>query len=596
MRLLTGLLSFALVLGCSSPEDAAVASGDAFTDDSGGTFEFPDTEPFGDGTPSAGADLGDEEPGDDVTAEDDAVDGPDISGDTGPGAEDVETPPVDVTDAPELPASPDTQDAADATVAECGDCDDALWCTVDGCDDAGECTHVPTPGTCYIDGECFYSATTKSPCEKCVPTKDPLSWTSLDGGPCEDGNPCTLADICDDGVCIGVMPNPCTPPGPCTESVGCDVKTGECQFVAKPDGVSCGPGSVCFAEACVPGDGLPTGTVAWFDRDACPGGWSLYAQALGRTVTPAGQLAPGTTFGAALSSGEEPVHTHSVSVDVSTSSVSYVGIGGCCNGGTTPQTTVNVSGTAEPASTGLPYVQLLPCQKTDGQVVGTVPAELTWATSDAACPGDASPWTLAADRYLVGTPEGGTAVATFGGGDGLTSPHAHSVSGVIPTPAKGIALASGCCAGGYAGSNGLSVNTTTSAETPVFPGVALALCAAAPSVVPDAAPAGIVLFSQTESCPPGWSIFLGAAGRLIVGTAAAGDVGLEVGDALGDKEDRTHTHAVSVSATLPSRTISAADGGNNQGAQNGVVSATFTSGAATSGARFMQLTACRRDE
>ena len=595
MRLLLGSFSVALALGCTSTTDASVASSDVLVDGSGGAFEFPDTAPMGDGTPSAGADLGDEDPGDDVGAED-ALDEPEVSDDAKTQAEDGEVPPIDVMGSTDVADATEASDAADATVAECGDCDDALWCTVDGCNDSGECTHVPTPGTCFIGGECFYSGTTKSPCEKCVPTKDPLVWTSLDGGPCEDGNPCTLADICDDGVCIGVMDNPCTSPGPCTESVGCDVKTGECDFVAKPDGVSCGPGSVCFAESCVPGDGLPTNTVAWFDRDTCPGGWSLYAQALGRTMTSTGQLASGTTTGDALSSGEEPTHTHTVNVDVSTSSVSYVGIGGCCNGGTTPQATVNVSGTAAPASAGMPYLQLLPCQKIDGQVVGTVPAELTWATVDAECPGDASAWTLAADRYVVGTPEGGTPVATFGGGDGLNAPHSHSVSGVIPTPAKGIALASGCCAGGYAGSNGLSVNTTTSAGTSIFPAVVLAVCAAAPSVVPDAAPAGVVLFSKSDACPPGWSIFLEAAGRLVVGTAAAGDVGLAVGDALGDKEDRTHTHAVDVYATLPSRTISAADGGNKQGAQNGAVSATFTSGAATSGGRFIQLTACRRDD
>ncbi|HRE92465.1 MAG TPA: hypothetical protein PK095_25335, partial [Myxococcota bacterium] len=64
---------------------------------------------------------------------------------------------------------------------------------------------------------------------------------------------------------------------------------------------------------------------------------------------------------------------------------------------------------------------------------------------------------------------------------------------------------------------------------------------------------------------------------------------------LADREDRTHTHPVRLSATLSQRNIAAANGGNNSGAAPGTVSATLPSGPATSGLTFVQRLACVKD-
>jgi hypothetical protein len=60
-------------------------------------------------------------------------------------------------------------------------------------------------------------------------------------------------------------------------------------------------------------------------------------------------------------------------------------------------------------------------------------------------------------------------------------------------------------------------------------------------------PAGAVSFFALEACPVGWSEFLAAQGRYLVGLPPNGTLGAEVGVALVDQEDRpvgAHTHGV----------------------------------------------------
>lgn len=61
---------------------------------------------------------------------------------------------------------------------------------------------------------------------------------------------------------------------------------------------------------------------------------------------------------------------------------------------------------------------------------------------------------------------------------------------------------------------------------------------------PPAMPVGTVAFFALGSCPEGWSAAPAVAGRTVVGLPSAGTPGGTVGDALGDLEDRVHTHTV----------------------------------------------------
>lgn len=68
-----------------------------------------------------------------------------------------------------------------------------------------------------------------------------------------------------------------------------------------------------------------------------------------------------------------------------------------------------------------------------------------------------------------------------------------------------------------------------------------------------AVPAGAVMYFDLAACPTGWSPLDAARGRAIVGVPTGGTLGGTVGTALGDVENRTHTHAVDpASATTSS--------------------------------------------
>ncbi|MCK5800758.1 MAG: hypothetical protein KAI47_26405, partial [Deltaproteobacteria bacterium] len=62
-------------------------------------------------------------------------------------------------------------------------------------------------------------------CQECAPDLDPLKWSPKNGGSCDDGDPCTKDDYCQDGTCRGSdYSKNCTDDLFCT--VDCDGKGG----------------------------------------------------------------------------------------------------------------------------------------------------------------------------------------------------------------------------------------------------------------------------------------------------------------------------------------------------------------------------------
>ncbi|HNN95744.1 MAG TPA: hypothetical protein PKI03_25870 [Pseudomonadota bacterium] len=109
-------------------------------------------------------------------------------------------------------------------------------------------------------------------------------------------------------------------------------------------------------------------------------------------------------------------------------------------------------------------------------------------------------------------------------------------------------------------------------------------------------PPGIVAFFGTADsrCPAGYRVPQEASGRLIVGVTAADAVGKAVGKALADQEDRTHVHAFAGKVELPYKSISGADGPNSQGAAAKTYADSGSTGPASSGLPFVQLTVCEK--
>lgn len=112
-----------------------------------------------------------------------------------------------------------------------------------------------------------------------------------------------------------------------------------------------------------PQDGAPRGMVAYFLGSACPLGWTPSSLAQGRLavgVTDAANV--GTTVGNALTDREDRAHTHGFSGNLVVTSRSVVGASGS-NNAAASSGSYPVMGTSAPATTGLPLVQLLACER-----------------------------------------------------------------------------------------------------------------------------------------------------------------------------------------------------------------------------------------
>ncbi len=186
-------------------------------------------------------------------------------------------------------ASPCTDDGCDPLLgctytANSAPCDDGDACTTDDICAAEACVGGTAPD-CDDHNPC-----TDDSC-------DPLLGCvyAANAVPCDDGSACTTADVCSDGACVGGPAPACDDGNPCTDE-GCDPATGcTWTFTTSPcddgevcttadtcrDGVceggpppSCDDQNVCTDDGCVPGSGCvhPFNGAACDDSDACTTG------------------------------------------------------------------------------------------------------------------------------------------------------------------------------------------------------------------------------------------------------------------------------------------------------------------------------------
>lgn len=115
---------------------------------------------------------------------------------------------------------------------------------------------------CKAHKDCQGQIPGLGPCQESV--CDPGSWTCVvrdrtQGAKCDDMEPCTYDDWCNEmGQCVG-RPVECNDDNPCTDD-HCNM-AGECEypFNDEPcdDGDACSGGDQCHKGECVPGPGLP---------------------------------------------------------------------------------------------------------------------------------------------------------------------------------------------------------------------------------------------------------------------------------------------------------------------------------------------------
>ena len=157
------------------------------------------------------------------------------------------------------------------------DCLDGNPCTTDWCDDVAGCTHAPNSGPCDDNDACTKGDFCNTaaclpgvivcPCEfhsdcddsnsctldVCV-IGEGCSNTPIGGGKtCDDGDPCTGADVCDGAMCLGDAllcddNNPCTA-DVCLSELGCIHKP--LQGIGCDDDSKCTKSDICVDGSCV---------------------------------------------------------------------------------------------------------------------------------------------------------------------------------------------------------------------------------------------------------------------------------------------------------------------------------------------------------
>ncbi len=162
------------------------------------------------------------------------------------------------------------------------DCSDGIACTLDTCtaglgcqhssgdgpcDDGDYCTvgEICTGGICAGGSAALCNDGSACTSDSCVPATG-CTFLALEG-PCSDGDPCTGPDVCKAGACVGAV-LVCVPADVCHSAGVCNAQTGTCNPVNAPDGATCDDGFACTkGDACTAG--VCVGTSQCDDDDVC---------------------------------------------------------------------------------------------------------------------------------------------------------------------------------------------------------------------------------------------------------------------------------------------------------------------------------------
>lgn len=108
-------------------------------------------------------------------------------------------------------------------------CTDGLACTSDVCAADGQCVFSISPLTCLIANVCYNSGATMpgNGCLSCQPNTNNQVF-SPNSANCDDGNACTVLDVCGAGSCKPGIVKSCDDNDPCTDDT-CVAPSGQCK-------------------------------------------------------------------------------------------------------------------------------------------------------------------------------------------------------------------------------------------------------------------------------------------------------------------------------------------------------------------------------
>ena len=169
-------------------------------------------------------------------------------------------------------------------------CDDGNPCTIDVCNGAtGNCDAKPgfdglscedgnqcTNGDYCLSGKCqagsVLGCLEGGPCNigSCnVATGKCAYQPTNNNGKCNDGDACSLEDVCNNGKCVPKDNKPCNDNNICTADI-CNKVTGKCEYKPGTDGLLCNDGDLCsFGDACTAGKCTPKSFAKCDDNNQC---------------------------------------------------------------------------------------------------------------------------------------------------------------------------------------------------------------------------------------------------------------------------------------------------------------------------------------
>ena len=164
--------------------------------------------------------------------------------------------------------------------------------------------------------------------------------------------------------------------------------------------------------------------------------------------------------------------------------VDYAAVDGCCNDNPAPSGVFPLYGTTQPASTNVPYIQMLTCFSEEDSFEPILPPGAMFFSPLLGCDALKGGWALAAassGRFVAAMAQGGVPGATFGGDSLLPNATAeagtaHALQGLFHVGSDDLAILQGCCAQGYAASADVPFAATTGPEPASFPYLMAALC------------------------------------------------------------------------------------------------------------------------
>ncbi|HEX2875109.1 MAG TPA: hypothetical protein VHP33_27850 [Polyangiaceae bacterium] len=129
-----------------------------------------------------------------------------------------------------------------------GSCDDGNKCTLTDTCQSGVCKGA-NPVVCSAIDDCHDVGVCDSKTGVCT------NPNLVDGSPCDDGNKCTQSDGCVAGKCTGTKPITCAALDLCHLVGTCDTKTGVCSDPVAPSTTKCNDGNACTVSEMCDGKG-----------------------------------------------------------------------------------------------------------------------------------------------------------------------------------------------------------------------------------------------------------------------------------------------------------------------------------------------------